>query len=119
MRTGVSCGAIQSGNPYMRLCVCVCVCGTRFSHATGAALWFEDDPQLCNWIFLQPAFLTQLLACIQRQMHPEKQTLHRSLPTAFELLTKAGVLQLGALPFLWDPDERQEGTSAVERAQQV
>ena len=75
----------------------------EFVHETGTALWFAEHGRLREWVFLQPKFLIDILACIQRQQHKGKKVIfgrHGSrLQTAAEKLAKEGILELDCLAY--------------------
>ena len=73
----------------------------EFVHETGTALWFAEHGRLREWVFLQPKFLIDILACIQRQQHEGKKVVfgrHGSrIQIAAEKLAKEGILELDCL----------------------
>ena len=86
----------------------------EFVHENGTAMWFAEHGRLREWVFLQPKFLTDLLACIQRQQHESRRVNlgpERSMrQIASRKLTKTGILQLDFLRDFWERlNEPEEG----------
>ena len=82
----------------------------RFAHDIGVILWYRNTPELCQFIFHNPTYLTDLLKAVFTERLPEDLHLHgnfksefsgRTFKQARDDLLKRGIMKPELLRCLW------------------